>query len=355
MSGALLSTHGGLYVPAPVAGLGTDTIAAIDRFAATLMADIWKHESTRSEDIPLPVAMLNTPADADDNAGDEKWYDSGHRLLALVDRDVSASAREWRETERRLGILMQNAPENDENKLMYAAHLHSKYVLLGPKLFASGQDTCREDEKEIERLVLGSLAFAQTRPDYAVIAAKLLYFLKSGYDSLAVDMAESAHEKSARVATSSAVVGQTRCFRGQFAGARECLLQAQNLAEHGSRFHIYVLVLHCQMLLAANDREGLEQVRRELYTARPASGLFLEPLMTDPAKPSIRAKGIIMMLSCTRAKALLHSFFYISGRLFENTEHRENMMRTLVILLRQRFGDRVLSDAMRTAMPDLTA
>lgn len=309
--------------------LGSQHLVKVENYVPDLVAKIWKSEATRGEDIPLPVAMndvFNT-----EDMKDESWRDADKRLIAL----------------------MKEHPNDPEIKLMYATHLHSKYVVLGPELFAKGTDSCPEDEEQIERLVLETLPFAEGRPDYSIMAAKLLYFLNSGYGNLAIELAEKAHENSTKVASSLAVVGQMRSFRGLFAEAYECLEQARKLAKKGSDFHIYVLVLQCQAMLATNDREGLKQVQRELYRSRPATMVFFEPILTDPDKPSIRAKAVIMMLSRKRARGILQHIFYISGRLFESAEHRENMMRTPVLLLRRRFGNEVLTDEMRESMPGL--
>jgi len=302
----------------------------IDRLAPILLAKVWKSEATRGEDVPLPVAMNDVF-----NTEDEK-------------------DKTWRDADNRLRELLKDNPQDDETKLMYANHLHTKYVVLGPELFAKGEQNCEEDEREIERLVLDTLPFAQTRPDYSIMAAKLLYFLNSGYGSMATELAESAHDGSTKVAASLAVVGQLRSFNGRFDDAQECFEQARNLAKKGSDFHIYVLVLQCQMLLAANNRNALKKTQRELYRSRPATIVFFEPILTDPAKPSIRAQAVIMMLSTKRAQGLLQYLFYISGRLFEKVEHRENMMRAPLILLRRRFGDAVLTEEMRAALPGLT-
>lgn len=124
----------------------------INNFVPALLAKIWKNEATRAEDIPLPVAMIDA-------------YNTEQ------ERDGP-----WQDADRRLVELMKDNPNDDELKLMYATHLHSKYVLMGAELFYKGTDTCREDEQEIERLVLETLPFAQTRSDYAIVAANYCIF-----------------------------------------------------------------------------------------------------------------------------------------------------------------------------------
>lgn len=260
----------------------------------------------------------------------------------------------WNEADSRIKALREESPDDPELKLMYAAHIHTKYVLLGPELFFKGTDTLKEDEELIETLVLEALPYTEGRPEYAAISAKLLHFLRKGYDNRAHDLAEGAHSQSVNVASTLTVVGQLRSFKGDFVGARECFEQVIPLCEPASEFHIYVLVMLVQVHLAANDRPNINKVRKELYSVKPIAMIYFEVLVTDPNRPSLRAKAATMMLSKKRSQAVLKHVFYISGRLFAQEIHRENMMRSPVTLLRRRFGNDVLTEEMIAAMPNLT-
>ncbi len=259
----------------------------------------------------------------------------------------------WDLNDKRLTALRHNHPDDDALKIMYATHLHSKYVLGSLKLFMQKEDEFDADEDEIERLVLEALPFAQSKPEFAVMAAKLLFFLDRGFRDLAVDIAEEAHRSNTAIASTLAIVGQLRGFMGQTEPALQCLNQAAILSEYGSEFHVYVLILKCQALMAAGDAEGLNTARKELYSARPAVMIVFEFLFTDHRKPSLRARAAVMMLTRAKARAILYKFDYVSTRLFQIKAHQENSIRTPLKLLMKRFGRDVVPDRLARALPEL--
>lgn len=250
----------------PLKAMDPDNDSEINKIASSLLGAIWKSKITGNATIPLPVAMHD--AAGLHNGNNESWV----------------------ETDKRLKPLLQESPDDDGLKIMYATHLHSKYILLGQELFLKGTATCQEDEDEIERLTLEALPFAQAHPDYAIMAAKLLYFVVRGHQNLAVEMAEEAHKSNTMIASSLAIVGQMRTFSGQIDEGLLCLRQAAGMSEKGSEFHVYTLVMMCQTLLAAGNRDALALVRKELYSERKLAAVFFEFLLTDIDKPSLRAR-----------------------------------------------------------------
>lgn len=295
-----------------------------------LWATIWKSRVALKEaSIPLPVAM--------------------HDAASLSRLEQQS----WKKNEIQMQRLRSEHPDDSKVKIMYASHLHSKYVLNGTQLFLNGTANCTRDEDEIERLVLESLPFTQTRPDLAIIAAKLLFFLDRGYRDFAVEMAEEAHTSNTNIAASLAVVGQMRAFIGQHEEAVACLNQAAKLGPRGSEFHVYTLVMKCQALMAAGHWEALAKARKELYRVRPVTMIVFELWMTDPAKPSLGARTIALSLSRARATAILMHFNYTSTRLFENMEHRENSMRAMLGLLVDHHSADVIPETVRKTVPGL--
>lgn len=295
-----------------------------------ILGKIWKASITESgTPAPLPVTMNNAAGLAADDRGS------------------------WAVNDNRLKALRRSYPDDDTLKIMYATHLHSKYVLGGLNLFMQNEDDYVVDENEIERLVLDALPFAQSKPEFAVMAAKLLFFLDRGFRDLAVDIAEDAHRSNTVIASTLAIVGQMRGFMGQMEPALQCLNQAAVLSNYGSDFHIYVLVLKCQALMAAGDAEGLNTARKELYSARPAVMVVFEFLFTDHRKPSLRARTAVMLLTRAKARALLRKFDYLSTRLFQIKAHQENSIRTPLELLIRRFGRDIVPDRLADSLPEL--
>ena len=283
--------------------------------AAALLARSWQSVVVQDTELaPLPVAMHDA---------------AGHPIGTRLS---------WADNDRRLKALLSDAPDDDAAKLMYAAHLHTKYVQHGWDLFRKGIDDRREDEDTIERLVLDALPFVEARPNYAVMAGKLLYFLQRGYGNLAVDLAESALSSGTAVAASLATVGQMRGFRGDMRGGLDLLGQAATLCDGGSEQHAWVLAQLCQVAVVAGNRARLEEAKAELYAIRPASRVSAGILLTDPKAPSVVARGAVAVMSRARAEAILRNLWYITGRLFEERRHRENLMRAPVVLIRRRFG-----------------
>ena len=304
--------------------------AQIAPLPSILLAKVWGSEAASAIDhLPLPVAM--------------------HEAASGLDRtEVS-----WFENDAQLRTLREEHPDDPALKFMYATHLHTKYVTLGRELFRKGEDNCRADEAEIEKLVLETLDYVQTRPEYAIMAAKLLFFVDRGYKNLALELAGNGLRSSTAIASSLTIVGQLRGFTGDTELAIDNLRQAQRLSEKGSHFYIYVLVLLCQVLMAAGRRQELADVRQELYSVSTIGAVFFEPLFSDPEKPSIRAKTVTLLLSRPKASAILKHLYYVSARLFMLEEHRENSLRTPINLFVRRFGRDVVPDEIKQSVPRL--
>jgi hypothetical protein len=263
------------------------------------------------------------------------------------------AAAAWAATDVRLRALRSGQSDDPAGKILYATHLHSKYVVLGPELFRDGTATCELDEAEIESLVLDALDFAQTEPQYAMMAAKLLYFVDQGYRNLSLEIMEVAHRLHPSVASSLTIFGQMRAFCGQTDAAVDCLAQAAALSPRGTDTHIYTLVLLCQALQAGGDRDRLNHHLKDLHHAVPAAAFFFEVLFSDPEKPSLRAKATTLMLSKKRARAILTHIYYISARLFEQQAHRERALHTPLALFQKRFGRSVVPADVAKLVPSL--
>lgn len=156
--------------------ISATTKSEIEDWVPKLLAYIWKVRSTGDEDVPIPVAMHDGEPHLD-MSGPE-WEKTTGKIKSLIPDNPKVTA--WKEANKRIKYLLESDPGNDEYKLMYASHLHSKYVLLGPDLFYKETDDCHADEQEIEKLVLETQPFAQSQPKYAIISAKLLHFLGRG-------------------------------------------------------------------------------------------------------------------------------------------------------------------------------
>ncbi|WP_372921989.1 helix-turn-helix domain-containing protein [Roseovarius sp.] len=295
--------------------------------AQALLSKTWRSVVTSTADSPLPVAM--------------------HEAAGLP---VGLNGS-WRQNDVLLRRLIRDDPDDPEGKLFYATHLHSKYVQLGLDLFHKGEETCRADEDEIERLVLSALPHL-SEPTHRIMAAKLLFFLDRGYQETAVDMAEAALKESRQIASALVIAGQIRSFAGWPKEGLTCIEQAVALADYGSEFHVYAMFMKCQTLTGAGEWVGLATARSELYRARPSTMLF-DPILTDPNKPSFRARGMMMALPRKRVWSQLKFLDYIYVRLFRDPAMRANSIRAFLRLAIRRFGADVVPGELHCRIPEV--
>ena len=334
-------------------GEPTATIEATASLSRALLAEIWRALATKTEDgVPMPVLMqlasVHPAGPGHGSAGD-----GDRQLQQVVSRHERRIMAAWTENGTRLKGLIEARPDDPILKVMYATHIHSKYVQFGYTLFQNGIDDRAADEDEIERLVLEALPHIQSHPEYAIMSAKLLNFLQRGYFELARELSEQAYGASVAAAGSLAIIGQFRAFAGEMEAALRCLDQALNLFVPGSPEHFYTLTLKLQALHAAGDFERLQDAKRVLYRQSPALMLLYEPLFAHPERLSFRAKAVMLALTERKAVGFLRWQHYVSARLFRKPEHRTNASLTLLTLIVRRFGKAAVPDEIAATHPGL--
>jgi hypothetical protein len=298
--------------------------------AEEVLTTHWRNLTVGSAaDTPLPVAMHNA-------AQKPNPRDS------------------WKYSDRRLLALRASVSDDPALKLMWATHLHSKYVYRRSELFRTDTATYAEDEAEIERLVLESLDFARAHSEYTAIAAKLLYFVDRGYKELALELADMALRSKTALTSSLAIVGQLHGFTDNMDVAESYLTQAVEMSDEGSELQVYSLFMLCQAYMAMGDRSRLAVTLKRIYKLRPASIIVFEPVFTDPVSPSLRAKEMMLMMKRDQATGILRQVNYLSARLYENPKHRENTLLTPANLIVRRFGRRSIPDDIAVHLPNLT-
>lgn len=329
------------------------TIEATASLAKSLLAEMWRAVATQTEDgVPVPVLMQLasvTPA----GPGHGAAGDSDGQLREVVSRHERRIMSAWTENGTRLRRLLDARPDDAILRVMYATHLHSKYIHFGYTLFENGIDDRAADEDQIERLVIEALPQIQSHPEYAIMSAKLLHFLQRGYFDLARELSEQAYDASVSAAGSLAIIGQFRAFAGETEAALRCLDQALNLLAPGSPEYFYTLTLKLQALHAAGDFVRLQDAKRELYGHSVALMLLYEPLFTHPERLSFRAKAVMLALSERKAAGLLRWQNYVSARLFCTLEHRSNAILTLLTLVVRRFGKAAVPHEVIASHPGL--
>ncbi|PKP75580.1 MAG: hypothetical protein CVT84_02570 [Alphaproteobacteria bacterium HGW-Alphaproteobacteria-6] len=326
---------------------------ALDTLSSEVEDALWLSEvvaPSRTE--ALPIALFKASGDGDPPAGEAETA-SNRRLLSRHNELEARNLSRWEANDTRLRGLLAKSPADPELKLLIALNTHSKYVTSGVKLFSAGHNTQELDEDEIEDFVTSALPSIRNDPEYAIVAGKLLHFVKRGYDDLARDLCEGAYRQSLSVGRSLAIIGQMRGYFGETDAALQCLEQALNLARPGSHSHLYALVIKCQALSAAGLWDELDSARRELAGANRIAGFVLEPMFGHPETPSIRSRAVSFLISRERAQAMLMHKYYTSARLFRDPEQGKNSLRSLTRVLTNRFGCDVIPDEVRTKFPGL--
>lgn len=327
--------------------------AALDDISAEISGAIWRAELTApARAVPLPIALL-TSGGGQEVPPSEPETASHRRLLARQGELERRSLSFWEANDRRLRLELAKTPNDAELKLLTALNIQSKYVTAGNKLFASGSNRREADEDEIEDFVTAALPSIRGEPEYAIIAGKLLHFLRRGYDELAKDLCEGAYAQSLAVGRSLSIIGQMRSFFGETDAAVQSLDQALYLARPGSHSHLYGLIIKCQALAAAGRWDELQSARRELSGINSIAGFVLEPMFGRPDAPSIRARAMTYLVKRDRANAMLMHSYYVSARLFRDPEHGANSIRALAGVFANRFGREVIPDEVRSAFPGM--
>ena len=277
------------------------------------------------------------------------------QMAAHTAANMPHNGREaWPLVEAHLRSLREQHPDDPRYKLMYASHLHARYVLLGPEVFRTGAATCAADEACIERLVLEALDYAQQRPNYAISAAKLLYFVSRDYGDIAEEMSERALKEHDRPATSLSMVAQLRAFLGRLDESIALHEQAVALSPKGSEYRSYTLILLCQALAAAGKRDRLDPVVNSIQRiVPPATFALLEPLFVNHERPSLRARASAASVPKAMARAVLENYHYLSARLFRNPAHGLAVLKGPTALYQNRFGRDVLPRRIRQDFPSL--
>ncbi len=256
----------------------------------------------------------------------------------------------WAEMGEALAQARRDNPDDPETGLMWAMHLYAR-ILQNP----ADIDNRAAFESEIETIVFDHLAAFQDNPVFLLGAAKLLLFVGRGHLGLAEQLADRAFQSSAAFASAFSVLGQIRMYRGEIPAAVALYDRGLELTEPDSEFRVYLMVLKCEALLAADDRAALDEAASAIYALKPATrlllGLPLAPI--GPLAPDLEA--MLAKFDAGRARYAIIHVYYACARLFACEPHRGNIMRGLIGHLTRRFGMDIVPDEIRRSVPGLVS
>lgn len=310
---------------------------AVNATAEALTDAIWKTLAYPPQAVPAP----------DDVPPSIRMHEA-----ALLLADVETH---WRESERRLRAALADNPDDPQSQLMLATCLHARYLDGSRATILPENDFRAQDEDEMERLLMASLPGLQDNPLFVMAAGKLLYFLDRGHRPLAVDIVEKAFATGTAFASSFAILGQIRMFQGDFESALHLVDQGLELCADRSEFQIYLLVLKCQLLLAAGDRKALDDTLRLTYEKKPGARRALAILFAsvEPDEADPAALATAEAVSEAQARGKLAYVNYVCARLFDDPAHRANVLRPQLALFVRRFGPGVVPEEVRASAPGM--
>jgi tetratricopeptide (TPR) repeat protein len=306
-SGAALRAERWTIAPDDLAGAARTAATA---FAAAIKSEIWRNLATAGglagpTDEPIELRL--------------------HRAAVLLSR----TPQTWLESEAELEKLRAENPADPQTALMWASHLYARLVL------DLASDPAQL-EPQIEALVFQALPHARGNPMLALAAAKLLCFVSREHLELAEALAEDAFAQSTAFASAFAVLGQLRLNRGRLPEAIDYFDQGIELAEPGSEFQVFLMVLKCTTLLALDDRQACQAACETLYRTKPLTrmqmGLFLAS--PDEVLPD-DLRQILLSLDAGLLRRLLLHFDYLFVRRVPDAAGRKNMFRGVLTQLAQ--------------------
>lgn len=298
-----------------------DDAPELDALIDLTMAEIRKHLALDGDtDKPLAVSMI----------------DSGTTFSGVKGH--------WSENDESLRRIIADNPDDHRSRIMLATNIHTKYLQDGVSIFASGADPRRQDEDEIEALVLRSLPHLNDDPSFLIVAAKLLFFVDRGYAQMAMDIAERAHRETTSLLASLPVIGQMYVFIGENAKGNAAIDQALEQCPAGTQLEVYLLILKCEALAAVADYDGIDRVLARVYAQVPQIETLMEVLFTNPDAPSKAAQQELVKMSRKQAHGMLLYMHYVYGRLLQNPTHQQNAYRTSCTLFTRQFGADILPE-----------
>lgn len=305
-SGAALRAERWTIAPADEAAVGR---SAASTFAASIKSEIWRSLARARGELAGPT--------------DEPIELRLHRAAQLLSR----TPQSWLESASELEKLRAESPDDPHTALMWASHLYARLVL-------DLSSDPAELEPRIEALVFQALPRVRANPLLALAAAKLLCFVSHDHLELAEALAEDAFSHGTAFASAFSVMGQLRLNRGRLREAIDHFDQGIELAEPGSEFQVFLMVLKCTTLLALDDRQACQAACETLYRTKPLTrtqmGLFLSS--PDEVLPD-DLRQILLALDADLLRRLLAHFEYLFVRRVPDAAGRKNMFRGVLAQL----------------------
>jgi DNA-binding winged helix-turn-helix (wHTH) protein len=304
----------------------------LDGLAARLCTSAWKHVALpASAPAPTdPPLLLRLYAAA-------VLMDPSGAVLAANDAQITE--------------LRAAAPNDPSLAIAFAMQRLGRMV---GGLEPTDDDSVAQQTLEIEALVLGALPAVRDDPMLALAAAKLLLATHRGHNALAEELASTAFAQSAAFAQAFPMLGQLRAAAGDLAQAVRFYDEGLALAEPGSVFEAYILVLKAQALVAADAWPGVEAIYDRLAAIVPGALIAYAPLFLPPGDEGLaqRLGPLVDQVPEAMARRMIRYQWHRSARYFRDPAHAANLMRGVVTHFVRRFGPGVVAETLWDQLPD---
>ncbi len=318
----------------PGAGESSDQARAL---AGTITETLWRHEAD----------IARTHANPTDRPVHLRLHDAA---MMLTD-----DPRSWKENAARLHAAFEADRSDPRNAVMLALNHYSRLLQsLGenPPL-PSADWTALEDE--IEALALRALPEARGNPDLVLAIAKLLRFIDRGFLDLAARLTDEAFSQSTAFAASFSMKAQIAASRGAIEDAEALYDKAIELAEPGSQFHIYLIILKTVAMMAGDKRGVVEHLAVELYDLVPRAQTSFGLFFISPRASQLHApiEQALAAMPVAQAQRFSDYLFRISARQFQRPSHQRNVLKGLATHLMRHHGKEAIGPVVRKRLPEL--
>lgn len=311
----------------------------VDELARALTDALWRHEA-------LPDGTATEPTDRPAHA---RLHDAA---VMLTDDTMS-----WRENAARLKQAHEADKTDPRLSVMLALNHYARLIQSIGEIQTAplSDDDWNALESEIETLALRALPDAHDDPHLLLAIAKLLRFIDRGYLDLAERLTKEAFLNSAAFAAAFSMEAQIAASRGEIDEAVSLYDKAIELAEPGSQFHIYLLVLKAVAMMAGDRRGAVDHLAVELHNLAPGSqatfGLLLVSPKTKALAPSL--EHTLAVMSPALGRHLTTYLFRVSARQFQRRIHQRNVLSGLMIHLQRHHGDAAIAPEIARCFPEL--
>lgn len=287
------------------------------------------------------LGMVDAPA-----AATPPLYVAMHDAARLI----TDSTRSWVESAEQVRAALAANPDDPQARLMWGLSLYAQVIMgTGGQILPDEQRIPIEDE--IEAVAFGALPDVSTNPMLKLSVAKLLLFVARGHAAMAERLAEEAFEVSTAFGASFAMLGQARMMRGRVVEGLDLMERGLEMAEPGTEFAIYIMVLMCGGKLVIEDYDGLATLLTRMHELSPVTRINVAPfcvLAHEPLSPHNHA--ILTGMGEERAYRSLAFLHMTSARQYENPIHQRNLLRGFAHHLVQIYGPQVVPPHIRTIL-----